>query len=205
MFLIIMSIGFGLLFLALLTLLHFLKRELDPKWRMISEYEIGKNGWLMRIAFFSWAASTASFMAVLLRVSRTAHVVVFVWLSVIGLCLIGAGIFRTDPIMEVSSNFRNVIHSVCGSVVILTFPIVATIAFTAYSRENLWNTPGYLLVATVFTWIGLLGFFASIAISRRRDPTAGRTGPTVYLGWPNRIMVLFYVIWILVASMSMPR
>lgn len=201
----VISIGCGLLFLVLLVLLHFLKPELDPKWRMISEYEIGKNGWLMRIAFFSWAASSFSLMARLLRVSQADHTVVYVWLSVIGLCLVGAGIFKTDPIMEVSKSFRSVMHTVCGMVVILTFPIVATIACATFFRGSLLRSPGYLVAATVLTWVGLLGFFASIAISRQIDPTAGRNGPTVYLGWPNRAMVLFYVVWILVASVDIAR
>jgi len=52
-----LSIVFAIVFLFLLLLLHFLKREFDPSWRMISEYEIGHFGWLMRLAFFCWGAS----------------------------------------------------------------------------------------------------------------------------------------------------
>ena len=37
-------------FLALLALLHFLEPDFDPSWRMISEYELGRYGWLMRLA-----------------------------------------------------------------------------------------------------------------------------------------------------------
>ena len=43
-------------FLAILVLLHFLKPELAPSWRMISEYEIGRLGWIMRLAFVCWGA-----------------------------------------------------------------------------------------------------------------------------------------------------
>ena len=199
------AIGFGLLFLALLALLHFLKPELDPKWRMISEYEIGRNGWLMRIAFFFWAGSIFSLLVKLVQVSRVSQVVVYVWLAVIGLCLMGAGAFKTDPIMEVSNSFRNKMHTLCGMVVILTFPVMTTIACVAYSREDFLRGPVYLVVATVLTWMGMLAFFASIAISRRIDPTAGRNGPTVYLGWPNRAMVLFYVVWIFAASVGVGK
>jgi hypothetical protein len=41
-----MAIIFSVTFLAILFLLHFLKPELDPSWRMISEYEIGRYGWM---------------------------------------------------------------------------------------------------------------------------------------------------------------
>ena len=36
------TIVFAAMFLALLILLHVLKPEFDPTWRMISEYEIGR-------------------------------------------------------------------------------------------------------------------------------------------------------------------
>ena len=56
------SIIFATVFLIILFLLHFLKRELDPSWRMISEYEIGRFGWLMRLAFFCWGASVLALL-----------------------------------------------------------------------------------------------------------------------------------------------
>jgi hypothetical protein len=34
-------------FLVLLAALHFIKPELDPSWRMVSEYEIGRYGWVI--------------------------------------------------------------------------------------------------------------------------------------------------------------
>ena len=36
-----LSLAAGALFLVLLVVLHILKPEYDPSWRMISEYEIG--------------------------------------------------------------------------------------------------------------------------------------------------------------------
>jgi hypothetical protein len=46
------AILFAALSLLMLLLLHLLEPELDPAWRMISEYEIGRFGWLVRLAFF---------------------------------------------------------------------------------------------------------------------------------------------------------
>jgi Protein of unknown function (DUF998) len=51
--------------LALLAGLHALKPEFDPSWRMISKYEIGRFGWLMQIAFFSWALGNTSLFVAL--------------------------------------------------------------------------------------------------------------------------------------------
>ena len=52
-----LAAGCAALFAVLLISLHFLEPEFEPLWRMISEYETGAVGWLMRIAFFAWGAS----------------------------------------------------------------------------------------------------------------------------------------------------
>jgi hypothetical protein len=39
---------------------HFLKPEFDPSWRMVSEYAIGRWGWVMQLAFFSLTIATLS-------------------------------------------------------------------------------------------------------------------------------------------------
>jgi hypothetical protein len=39
-----LSLAAAATFLVLLVALHFIKPELDPSWRMISEYEIGDYG-----------------------------------------------------------------------------------------------------------------------------------------------------------------
>lgn len=49
----------SLLFLVLLTLLHVIKPELEPSWRMVSEYAIGRHGWVMTVAFLAMAVSCA--------------------------------------------------------------------------------------------------------------------------------------------------
>ena len=52
-------------FVLLLLLLHFVKSELDPSWHFISEYEIGKYGWIMQFAFLALAlGNVALFVAI---------------------------------------------------------------------------------------------------------------------------------------------
>ncbi len=196
-----MVIVFAILFVLILIVLHFLKPELDPKWRMISEYEIGKYGWLMRIAFFSWGLSTLSVLLMILRIGNGSYLI-YIWLSVLVLALFGAGIFKTNPIMETTKSIVNTIHTICGSIVILTFPILAIVICVRYIGLNAINVPGILIGITVLAWIAQFGFFSSISISQKKDPKAGRVGPTIYLGWPNRIMVLVYALWAITFAMS---
>jgi hypothetical protein len=46
----------------------------------------------------------------------------------------------------------------------------------------------------------VLPFAWSIIVSRALHPGAGRVGPHVLQGWPNRLMVVLYHLWILVIA-----
>jgi Protein of unknown function (DUF998) len=196
------SILLGAIFIFLLTLLHFLKPELSPVWRMISEYEIGRFGWMMRLAFFSWGASALTLLITIwASLGSTGGIIGRWWFVLIVLALFGAGIFKTDPITEITNSRENTLHTLCGAVVILTFPIAATLVKNSLLQNSAWTTAqSQLTFGTFFIWFGMASFFASIIISRIIDPSAERVGPKVYLGWPNRFMVLTYVIWIMIVA-----
>ena len=196
------SIVFAAVFITILFLLHFLKPELNPSWHMISEYEIGRFGWMMRLAFFSWGASV---LAMLITIWPTLQPISGTisrwWFVLIVIALVGAGIFKTNPITETAPNPVNTIHTLCGAIVILTFPIAATLAVNSLLKNGFWqSSQSWLTFATVLIWVGMVAFFASIIISRAIDPSAGRVGPNVYLGWPNRFIVVTYIIWLIIIA-----
>lgn len=198
------SIIFAAIFLIILFLLHFLKRELDPSWRMISEYEIGRFGWLMRLAFFCWAASV---LAMLITIWPSLQPISRGLFILIVIAHVGAGIFKTNPITENTPNPVNTIHTICGAFVILTFPIAATLAVHSLLLDPLWSAnQGQLIIGTVLTWIGMVAYFASIIISGIAHPATVRSsstekyGPHVLQGWPNRFMVVTYIIWLIIVA-----
>lgn len=208
-----LSIIFSALFLGILFSLHFLKRELDPSWRMISEYEIGRFGWLMRIAFFCWGASVLALLIALWpHLQPLAGSISRGWLLLIVLALLGAGLFKTDPITALTSSTVNRLHTLCGAIVILTFPIAATLAVSGLLHEPVgpagqnmalfWiNYRGWLISTTLLTWLGMVVYFGSVILARVRDPRAGSPGgPVVHQGWPNRFMVVTYLVWNLVLA-----
>jgi Protein of unknown function (DUF998) len=82
-------------FSPLLIIVHVLKPEIDPSWRMISEYEIGRHGWLMRLAFVCWSVSV---LAVAVALWPYASILGDVALVVVGVGPLGAAVFATDPI-----------------------------------------------------------------------------------------------------------
>lgn len=50
-------------FLILLAVLHLIKSGLDPSWRMVSEYEIGRQGWIMQLEFLLLASGCVALSA----------------------------------------------------------------------------------------------------------------------------------------------
>ncbi len=194
----IIAIVLSMAFLCLLFLLHFLEPEFDPSWRMISEYELGAHGWLMRLAFFCWGGSVLA-LSVGLRASlRTrAGIIGFGWLLVIAIAQVGAGIFVTDAITDAAKSTTGNLHTICGVIVILTFPIAATLVARGLSSDPQWQ--GFrrpMNWLTFLVWLGLIAYFGSIIVSNLANPTAGRVGPHVLQGWPNRAMVTIYSIWL---------
>ena len=202
------SIVFASVFLAILFTLHFLKRELDPSWRMISEYEIGRFGWMMRLAFFSWGASVLALLITIWPyLQPISGTISRWWFVLIVIALFGAGIFKTDPITDITHSLVNTIHTLCGMIVILTFPNAATFAVCSLLHNPLWAAyQGLLIFGIVFAWIGFVTYFATIIISRIKDPKAGEAGHhPVYMGWPNRFNVVTYIIWIIIMAVTALR
>lgn len=201
-----MAVVFSAIFLALLVLLHFLEPEFDPSWRMISEYAIGRYGWAMNLAFFCWGVSVMALQVALWPSLRTmSGKVGRWWLVLIGIALFGAGIFKTNAITDTTPSMANDLHRLCGSIVILTFPIAASLVAGSLVRNQEW-TPARrpLLWGRLLVWFGLLAFLGSIIASRTIHPSAGRVGPEVLMGWPNRFMVAVYHIWLIVIALRAP-
>jgi len=48
---------------VLIVMLHGLKPEIDPSWRFISEYALGRYGWLMSIAFVTFGVAHLALVA----------------------------------------------------------------------------------------------------------------------------------------------
>src|SRR5450759_4468853 len=158
---------------------------------------------MMRLAFFCWGASVLALLITLwptlLPISGT---ISRWWFVLIVIALFGAGIFKTEPITDYTHRLVNTIHKLCGRIVILTFPIAATLAVRSLLYNPLWSAyQGLLIFGIVLAWIGVVAYFATIIISRIKDPKVGEVGgPHVYMGWPNRFNVVTYIIWIIITA-----
>jgi len=196
------AVGLSAAFLAVLFLLHFLEPEFDPSWRLVSEYEIGHFGWMMRLAFFCWGGSALALLVGLWPFLRTiGGKIGRWWLLLIGVALFGAGMFATKAITDEPQGTANTLHTFSGAVVILTFPVAATLLVRSLARNQDWAAHRRALFwSTVVVWLGLIAFVLSAAVSNSINPAAGRPGPQVYQGWPNRFMVVVYNTWLIVVA-----
>jgi hypothetical protein len=180
-------------FLLLLVVLYFLEPEFNPP-HLISEYQLGRLGWLMSLAFFCLGSGSLFLSRTLwpdlpTRGGRLGRC----WLLLIGIGYIGAGIFAPNPASVIESR----VHGLFGIFVIFSSPIAFTLLSRGLARDPRWSGASRLLNwATLLARLGLLSFYASIAILYGAAHASG----TVAIGWTNRFMIAAYCTWLMVAA-----
>jgi len=110
------------------------------------------------------------------------------------IAFVGAGIFYpyTPP------NIASYIHGICGLIVILIFPVAATLYNSGLTRNREWiASQGRLRWVTLLVWAGLLLFFGSIIIFH---PVTTEDKTNLIVGWQNRIMIFTYSLWLIVVT-----
>jgi Protein of unknown function (DUF998) len=192
------ALGAGVGFVLLLVLLHVLRPDLDPSWRVISEYALGDFGYLMIIAFLVLSAGYVSlFVAIRSQVPTIWGKVGLALLLVSAAGLAIAGVFVTDPITTPAADrsMTGRLHEV-GAFLDLT-PLAAPLISWSVARRNPnWATARRSLLWTA--WLPLLGlliFIGATVIFGQQEP-----GPDAPIGWPNRFLMITYCIWLIAFS-----
>jgi hypothetical protein len=179
-------------FFILVAALHFIEPEFDPSKRLISEYELGRYGWVMSLAFFSLGVGVLATLLSTWDFSRIRRGLIGRWwFLAISVAFFGAGIFYpyTPP------NLASYIHGACGVIVIVTFPIAATLYSSALAHSQAWNASrGQLRWATVLVWVGLLSFAGSTIVL---GLISHRSNSNLLIGWQNRFMIVMYSLWLM--------
>jgi hypothetical protein len=180
------------LFLVLLASLHALKPEIDPSWRFISEYAIGRHGWMMSLAFLSLAAACVGAVIALWSQVRLGGRIGlgFLLVGAVGLTL--AGIFTTDPITtpldaQSTSSQLHGLGAILGDGILLG-AIILTISL---ARNPVWRSARWMLVA-VLLLVAIAYVWLIVSI-----PADGQFGPGVTVGWPSRLLIVSYGLWVL--------
>jgi hypothetical protein len=188
-------------FVVLLAALHFIKPELNPSWHFISEYAIGEYGWIMVLAFLSLAISYVSlFLALRSQLQTIAGRIGLILLLVSALGLTIAAIFTTDPI-TVSKNAvttEGTLHNLGGTLGI-AMPLAAALIGWILARNPAWSSARRpLLWVTGLALVAFLISFLSLGIVVSQS--GGEFGPDVLVGWPNRIEIVVYSVWLMAVA-----
>ena len=191
----IVALGSGVCFVLLVVLLHVLRPDLDPSWRFISEYAVGRFWYLMIIAFLSLSTGYVSlFLAIRSQVPSTWGKVGLIVLLVSAAGMAIAGVFVTDPITTPATerSMTGRLHEV-GAWLDLT-PLAAPLISWSVARHNPnWGAArGSLLWTGWLPLLGLVIFIGATVIVGQGTP-----GPDAPVGWPNRLLVITYCIWLI--------
>ena len=176
---------------GLIAILHVLEPEYDPSWRMISEYSLGRYGWVNRLAFVTMAISPAATCVALWPFGGAWSI----GLAAVALGALGAAFIDADPIMTPRTQATPVgrAHTVLGAVCLAGFPPAALIAGAGVASALGWT----LAIASAVPFAGLVWFLIAAA------PAHGQGGsPEIRIGWPDRFCLLAYLAWVVLAAVG---
>ena len=179
-------------FLVLLILLHVLKTDLDPTWHMVSEYAIGRYGWMMQVAFVCLAFSCISIaIAGWPQVMTTGGKIGMVLLVIAAIGLTIAAFNNTDPAntLKVDMSPHGKMHGFGFMIGVPSLTIAAVLI-----NLSLRNNPGWEWAKQSLFWSGQLPWISVVAMVTTLliflPKNDGKFGPTVVVGLPNRLWVL---------------
>ena len=194
--------GGAVALLVIVALLHIVKPEMEPSWRFVSEYAIGRMGWLMTLGFLAWAASCAALSLAVRPVMTSAKGRAGAWvLAIVSVALVVAGIFPQDPVTSTPDQATTAgkMHALASMVGIPGIPLAAMLIAAGLPADR---ANGGVRLAAHGTWISLALMIGYLAYA---VPRAGGFVPGVYAGWMNRLVVLAYLTWQLVLARRLSR
>jgi Protein of unknown function (DUF998) len=199
----------------LLFALIVIRPDLDPYWHPISEWAIGPNGWIMVLAFLiSATAYGALFITIRKEIRGVAGKI---GLGILFICFIGTilvGVFVTDPMpepgnveaQEMNLTTTGMLHMMGGASALFLLPFAALLINLSIALKNkAFESAKKLLLLTGFIplagWIGFV-IHLNLYIIPLGDYAYG---PEVPLGWPPRLLLLTYAVWVIVLAKSSIR
>lgn len=182
----------GIAFMVLVGLLHVLESNFDPTWHFISEYELGRYGFLMHLAFVALATSLAATAVSLWSQPRTQ--LGYIGLAGFMLAAIGilmAGVFTTDSITtpQNAMDFSGNMH-ILGAALDYS-PVAMLLLSISLWRKRAWRPMRSWMFVAAGLSLGLM--FAFIAAL----PKDNVYHKGIYAGLIGRLLLISYTLWII--------
>ena len=198
-----LSILMAVTYQVLLIILIFLRPDIQPYSNTISEWAIGKFGWLMQVAFF---CSALSYLFLFLSLKSDVHgpwgKIGLLLLFICFLGTIGVGVFVTDPYPPDFTITTTLIHIISGGLAMILLPFAALFINRNLMTNEHWKAAKNILKWTAF--LPLLAFIGFIAHYTLFVAPLGENavGENVPIGYPPRIMFLSYHIWLIILALQ---
>jgi hypothetical protein len=186
---------------VLIATLHILQPEVDPSWGFISEYSLGRFGYLMNVAFLCLAVSLVALTLSLL--TQAARIWGRIGLGLTALSAVGmllGGLFNADPASTPPDRLSSsgTLHNLGG--LLNVTPFAALFLSISLLRLPAWRPArGALLGLLAVTFASVIAFVAAAAAS------GGQLGPSTHVAICGRLMLLTYLAWQIVASVHTVR
>lgn len=182
------------LFVALVATLHAVQPDLTPSGHMLSEYALGRNGWLMTVAFYSLAASYLALFVALRSIVKGAGG--YPGLGLLLIAAIGAamgGLFPMDPVHTPSDQATQSgqLHGVGALLGIPGLILAVSFINGSLMRRPAWRGSRRLLLWTALAvWLTLLVFATSMTLL-----ITGKVSVNLLIGWQNRLLMVSHIAW----------
>lgn len=175
--------------LVSLAALHFLSPEFEPSWRMVSEYALGRYGWVLLLMFLAWALScVALFVAIRPQVKTLAGRIG------LGFLLVAAAGMTLGGLFDVHHD----LHGLAAMIGMPSLPIAAMLISLSLARTPLWSPIRRSLLWTAnLTWISLV--LMTVGVFTGFSGT-GEVHPGAWFGFANRLLIISYNVWLMVAA-----
>jgi uncharacterized protein DUF998 len=199
-------IGAAALALIALAALHILKPDVHPSRTMISQYALGRHGWVMALCFAAYGAASAGLFAALIAdvPSLLGRVgLAFLLAAAVGLAM--AARFPMDPVSTPPErmSFTGKMHGVAFMIGVPCQLLAVLFLSLALSKQ-----PSHaslpLLTLTAVVWLSLAVMIAIMLIvgpGKRPNPN----GPERFLGFPSRLFMVTYGVWLIVVAWPVAR
>lgn len=190
-----LSVAAGTTAVILVGALHVLSPEFDPSWRMVSEYALGKYGWVLSGMFLAWAASCLSLFFAIKTQVRTHG-------GKIGLGFLLAAV--TGMTMAAFFDIRHSLHGLAALIGNPSFLIASALLSRSLLRSPARESARRPLLWTLsLSWVSFVLLIAALYLGLSQS--GGEFGPGVLIGWPNRLLIVSSCAWTIVAAQSTSR
>jgi hypothetical protein len=173
---------------------------------MISQYALGRHGWVMALCFGAFGAASGCLFAAL--ITYVPSLLGRVGLAFLLAAAIGLAMAARFPMDAVSTPREQM--SFAGRLHGIAFMIGAPCQILAVLLLSLTlgNQTGHaslpLLALTAVVWLSLAAMIAVMLIVGPGKAPNPR-GPERFLGFPNRLFMVAYGVWLMVVAWPMAR